>query len=74
FRSSAQYDDVIVIETSLDPSVKAGIKFDYCIFAEDGKKMLAKGYTKHACVDGKGRVVRPPDFLMKLISATGDDA
>ncbi len=68
FNHPSQYDDVVRIETSLDPSVKAGLKFNYRIFSEDDKKMLAKGYTKHACVDRTGRVVRPPEFILDIIA------
>lgn len=60
FISSVKYDDVIVIETLLDKSVKAGMKFDYNIFNQDGNKVIAKGYTKHAWVNCDGRVMRPP--------------
>ncbi|MAF33085.1 MAG: thioesterase [Desulfobacter sp.] len=63
------YDDMLQIETALDTHIKGGMKFDYTIFSEDGKKILAKGYTKHACVDRNGRVVRPPEFLVKLITS-----
>ena len=69
FKAPAQYDDVIIIEASLDTGVKGGVKFDYRIFAEDGEKELAKGYTKHACLNSDGRVIRPPDFLVKVIAA-----
>jgi len=67
FISPSQYDDIIVIETTLDTSVKAGMKFDYRVFSEDGDKILAKGYTKHACVDHNGRLIRPPELITKLI-------
>jgi len=70
FKASAQYDDVIIIEASLDTGVKGGVKFDYRIFAEDGEKELAKGYTKHACLNRDGRVIRPPDFLVEVIEAS----
>ena len=69
FKAPAQYDDVIIIEASLDAGVKGSIKFDYRIFAEDGEKELATGYTKHACLNSDGRVIRPPDFLVKVIAA-----
>ena len=67
FISPSQYDDILVIETTLDTSVKAGMKFDYRVFSETGDKILAKGYTKHACVDGNGKLVRPPELIKKLI-------
>jgi len=69
FKSPARYDDLIVIETTLDTRVRGGIKFDYSIYREDGKTLLVQGYTKHACLNGSGRVVRPPAFLMELIAA-----
>lgn len=67
YTSAACYDDVIVIETSVDGTVKAGIKFDYRIYREEGRTLLAEGFTKHAYVDQTGRVVRPPEFIRQLI-------
>jgi acyl-CoA thioester hydrolase len=67
YSTPAKYDDILVIETALDPGVKAGIKFDYTIYKEDGETLVAKGYTKHPCVNKEGKVVRPPEFLKKII-------
>ena len=67
FNAPSQYDDVLVIETSLDTGVKAGLKFNYRILSEEGDKVLAEGFTKHACVNREGQVVRPPDFLLEII-------
>jgi acyl-CoA thioester hydrolase len=69
FSAPALYDDVIVIETRVDSAVKGGIKFDYRIFREKDQTLLAEGFTKHAFVDPTGRVVRPPDFIRKLIAS-----
>ena len=71
FKSVVQYDDVIIIETSLDPQVRGGMKFDYTIFSENGHKIIAQGYTKHACMNGDGRVIRPPAFILDLIKKSG---
>ena len=68
YSSLAKYDDVLVIETTLDTKLKAGIKFDYIIYHEDGKTIVAKGYTKHPCVNRDGKVVRPPGFLKEIIA------
>ena len=68
YATPARYDDVLVIETSLDPKLKAGIKFDYKIFKEDGCSLIAEGYTKHPCVSREGKVVRPPQFLKDVIA------
>ena len=68
YAAPARYDDVLVIETSLDSEIKAGLKFDYRIFREDGKTLVARGYTKHPCVNRDGKVVRPPEFLRQVIA------
>jgi len=70
YSTPAKYDDILVIETSLDTKIKAGIKFDYKIYNEDGKTILAKGYTKHPCVNRDGKVVRPPEFIKEIIKKT----
>jgi acyl-CoA thioester hydrolase len=67
YAAPAKYDDILVIETSLDTKLKAGIKFDYSIYREDGKTLVARGYTKHPCVNRDGKVVRPPAFLKEII-------
>jgi acyl-CoA thioester hydrolase len=75
--SSARYDDEVIIDTSLDPSVKAGVKFNYVVYRENGEQVVARGTTRHAFVDGEGRVIRPPAFFRELVKACtvpeGDD-
>ena len=68
FITPVQYDDMLVIETTIDPNVKGGMKFDYQLFNNDGQNAIATGYTKHPCVDQNGKVVRPPQFLREFIN------
>lgn len=70
YTAPAGYDDILVIETSLDTTIKGGMKFDYRIYREDGKTLLAKGYTKHPFVNQDGKVVRPPGFIKEIIEKT----
>ncbi len=67
FLAPAQYDDILVIKTTLDTELKAGMKFDYEVYSQTDEKLLTTGYTKHAFMDPHGRVVRPPKFLRELI-------
>ncbi len=64
---AAQYDDVLVIETKLDTQIKGALKFDYKIFSKNGNTLIAEGYTKLACLNDIGKVVRPPDFIREVI-------
>ena len=66
YATPAKYDDILVIETSLDNKIKAGLKFEYKIYDGDGEILLAKGYTIHPCVNGEGKVVRPPRFIKDI--------
>ena len=67
FLFPAQYDDILSIETSFDKSFKGGMKFIYTIICENSRKTVTQGYTKHACLDLKGRVIRPPKFLTDIM-------
>ncbi len=67
YLSPARYDELLVIETTLDPAMRAGMKFDYRISSEGDGRAVANGCTRHACLSGSGRVVRPPAYLRELI-------
>jgi acyl-CoA thioester hydrolase len=68
FLLPVRYDDQIMVETSLDHAVKGGMKFDYTVYIVESDRIVATGYTRHACVNGDGKVVRPPPFLRDLIN------
>ncbi|MGD9972427.1 MAG: acyl-CoA thioesterase [Desulfatirhabdiaceae bacterium] len=68
FLLPVRYDDQIMVETSLDHAVKGGMKFDYTVYIVESDRIVAKGYTRHACVNRDGKVVRPPPFLRDLIN------
>ncbi len=74
FLASARYDDRITIETRIDPGMRAGVQFNYTIYKADDETPLARGYTRHACVDSDGRVIRPPAFLARCIAKTKEQA
>ncbi len=62
------YDDLLVIETTLDRTVRGGMKFNYRLFKEQENTVLARGFSKHAFMNREGKVVRPPTFIMDLVS------
>jgi len=66
FLAPVRYDDIVIIETSIDDSIKGGMKFGYRLLIESSGKVSATGYTRHACVDRNSRVVRPPKFLQEV--------
>ena len=68
FIAPVHYDDLLVIETSVDTSIKGGMKFDYRILNNDDNKTVVEGSTLHAFVKINGSIVRPPKFLVELLS------
>ena len=68
FLAPIRYDDLLVIETTLDTNVRGGMKFDYRIFKENDDTVLARGFSKHACMNPERKVVRPPAFIMELVA------
>ena len=71
FSNSARYDDLIIIEASVDSRMRAGIKFDYRILGNENETELVQGFTKHAYMDSSGRVIRPPRFISDILAQNG---
>jgi len=71
FVHSARYDDLIIIETGLDGSMRAGIKFQYHILRKADDTELVRGFTTHAYTDESGRVIRPPGFIKDILAKNG---
>jgi acyl-CoA thioester hydrolase len=69
YAQSAHYDDVVRIKTELVELGRASLSFDYQISREGDGCILATGSTKHACIDGSGRVARIPRILTDAIAA-----
>jgi len=66
---SARYDDNLVIETRMASVGRATLQFEYDISREGDRSCLATGWTKHACLDVAGRVVRIPRELVRLMAS-----
>lgn len=67
YMTPAHYDDILIIHSTLDTEMKAGMKIDYRITSEDGGTVHATGHTRHAFTNREGRVIRPPAFMRDLI-------
>ena len=70
YHRPARYDEVIVIETSLLSLGRAALRFGYILSHEDTGIVIAEGWTRHACINSEGRIVKIPLLLKpKLQSA-----
>jgi acyl-CoA thioester hydrolase len=63
YRSSATFDDELVIDTKLVEAKSRRFKFAYTIRCGDTK--LAEAYSTHTPTDQTGRAIRLPEKWMK---------
>jgi acyl-CoA thioester hydrolase len=64
----ARYEDLILIETTLESMSRASIVFTYRILRHGEENPLATGFTKHACVSPEGKVLRVPADLAQTLT------
>jgi len=71
YYSNAEYDDLVVVRTSMPELKSRGLTFHYSVY-KDGS-LLVEGSTKHICVNGEKKAVAiPPDLYdaLKNVRAT----
>jgi acyl-CoA thioester hydrolase len=56
YHKPARFDDEIVVETALTALGRATLVFGYKITRKNDGQLLAEGWTRHACVDHRGKV------------------
>ncbi|TIH18596.1 acyl-CoA thioesterase [Marinifilum sp. JC120] len=66
YRIPAHYDDQLSIQVGISEWKRASIKFIYDIYKDDRSKLIASGFTEHACVNKDGRPVRVPEWLKEI--------
>jgi acyl-CoA thioester hydrolase len=67
YRSSARYDETVIVRTRLKGVNKRMVTFGYQVLRKDQEEVIAEGETRHICVDSKGKTKSLPDkFLVCL--------
>jgi len=69
YHASATYDDVLIIETSIDFLKRASLQFAYRILRKADGTELVTGSTLHAFVDQEGRIVKVPSTLRAKLNS-----
>lgn len=63
FRRPAQYDEQLLLETTCSVISAAKVEHVYKLTRSSDGVILAEGDSVLACVNGKGKVQRVPDFM-----------
>lgn len=70
----AGYDDLLEIAARLEKLKRASLRFGYRITRPADGKLLATGFTRHACLDADTRrLARLPEDLVRRLEADGTD-
>lgn len=68
YRASAQYDDRIIIRTTVEKITNVTVTFHYSVHKEEGDVLLAEGTTTLACVSGAGKPQRLPREVAQALA------
>lgn len=63
YKKPARYDDITIVETSVESIGNSSIKFNYKVFDKKTKELLAEAYTINVFVDKALKSVRIPDDI-----------
>jgi len=67
YRQPARFDDLLDIETTIGARERASLRFDYRVLHAGDSRLLATGWTRHACVNRSGRPTRLPQEYAQLL-------
>ena len=76
YKRPAHYDDGIEIRCRADEVNPHSMRFEYRVLNSDGKKLLAEGWTKHACTDREGKLCKKPhpfyEWILSKVEKEGN--
>jgi len=65
YKKGANFEDQIIVKTSINTMPKARLKIDYSIMRDDD--LLVEGYTMHGFTTPEGKPTRPPQSIVKTL-------
>ena len=69
YRSSARYDDLLLISTQVSELRRVSMTFTYELRRQGDERILCTGKTVHACVGPDGKPVRIPEQFARLLES-----
>lgn len=64
----AGYDDELRMTTTVTMAGRARLRFDVAIEHSETGQPVCRGHTIHAITDLSGRPIRPPQWLLEMVS------
>ena len=67
YKIGANFEDIILVETSINELPKATMRIDYEIYRNKNRDLLVSGYSTHAFTEKSGKPVKPPKKLIEVL-------
>ena len=69
YRRGLPYDERVTVEAELLQIGGASLKIGYRMYRFSDNALAAEGYTLHPFTDSSGKIVKAPEFFIKLFSS-----
>ena len=73
YKKGAMFSQDIIVKTYIRELPKVKIKFEYKICPAGSDEILLSGYTVHACTNLKGKPVKMPKYIRKILQDNLDN-
>ena len=73
YKKGATFSQDLIVETYIRELPKVKIKFEYKICSAGSDEILLTGYTVHACTNLKGKPVKMPKYIRKILQDNLDN-
>ena len=73
YKKGATFSQDIIVKTYIRELPKVKIKFEYKICSAGSDEILLTGYTVHACTNLKGKPVKMPKYIRKILQDNLDN-
>ncbi len=71
FRASAVFDDLIRVRTRVERVRSREVSFQFRLEDAQNGRLLAEGRTRHVFVDGSGKVITGPEWIVRGLQGDG---
>ncbi|MBT4370295.1 MAG: acyl-CoA thioesterase [Candidatus Marinimicrobia bacterium] len=73
YKKGATFSQDIIVKTYIRELPKVKIKFEYKICPAGSDEILLSGYTVHACTNLKGKPIKMPKYIRKILQDNLDN-
>jgi acyl-CoA thioester hydrolase len=73
YKKGATFSQDLIVKTYIRELPKVKIKFEYEICPAGSDEILLTGYTVHACTNLKGKPVKMPKYIRKILQDNLDN-